>query len=101
MNAAINAVAGRGLAMDPSLSSGASSSAIPEPFSGLLKNAIAGAQGLEDQAAQTVQGLMRGDGVDVHAAMIATQKADLVFELALAVRNKAVAAYQTMLNMQF
>lgn len=70
-------------------------------FGGVLHDAIAGVQKLEDEAAATVQGLMRGDGVDVHAAMIATQKADLAFEMALGVRNKAVAAYQQLMNTQF
>jgi len=45
--------------------------------------------------------LIRGSGVDIHAAMIATQKADLAFEMALAVRNKAVAAYQQVMQIQF
>ena len=71
------------------------------PFSGLLKNAITGVQNLEDQAASIVEGLMTGQGVDVHQAMIATQKADLSFEMALAVRGKAVAAYQQIMQMQF
>jgi flagellar hook-basal body complex protein FliE len=71
------------------------------PFSNLLKTAIASEQGLEDQAASTVQGLLSGSGVDVHQAMIATQKANLAFEMALAVRNKAVAAYQQVMQMQF
>jgi flagellar hook-basal body complex protein FliE len=44
---------------------------------------------------------MSGQGVDVHEAMIATQKANLAFEMALAVRNKAVAAYQQVMQMQF
>jgi flagellar hook-basal body complex protein FliE len=52
-------------------------------------------------AEKAVTGLMNGSGVEVHDAMIATQKADMVFELGLQVRNKAVAAYQQMLNMQF
>jgi flagellar hook-basal body complex protein FliE len=71
------------------------------PFSGLLKNAIAGVQSLEDQAANQVQGLVTGQGVDVHQAMIATEKADMSFEMALAVRSKAVAAYQQVMQMQF
>jgi flagellar hook-basal body complex protein FliE len=70
-------------------------------FAGLLKNAIGGVQSLEDQAADTVQGLVSGQGVDIHQAMIATQKADLSFEMALAVRSKAVAAYQQIMQMQF
>ncbi len=71
------------------------------PFGDLLKNAIAGVDGLEEQASAAVDGMMRGTGVDVHDALIATQKADMSFELALAVRNKAVAAYQQVMGMQF
>jgi flagellar hook-basal body complex protein FliE len=71
------------------------------PFGALLKNAIAGVDGLEQQASSAVEGLLRGTGVDVHDALIATQKADMSFELALAVRNKAVAAYQQVMGMQF
>jgi flagellar hook-basal body complex protein FliE len=56
---------------------------------------------LEDQAHTAVTGLMTGTGVDVHEAMIATEKASMSFELALAVRNKAVQAYQQVIGMQF
>ena len=56
---------------------------------------------LEAQAHSAVTGLMTGSGVDVHQAMIATQKASMAFELALAVRNKAVQAYQQVIGMQF
>jgi flagellar hook-basal body complex protein FliE len=56
---------------------------------------------LDQQASQTVTGLLTGQGTDIHEAMIATQKANMAFELALQVRNKAVAAYQQMMGMQF
>jgi flagellar hook-basal body complex protein FliE len=71
------------------------------PFGSLLTDAVGQASSLEDQARTTVDGLMTGSGVDVHQAMIATQKADMAFELALAVRNKAVQAYQQVMGMQF
>jgi flagellar hook-basal body complex protein FliE len=71
------------------------------PFAGLLKNAIHSEQSLENQASTAVEGLMTGQGIDVHQAMIATQKANLAFEMALAVRSKAVAAYQQVMQMQF
>jgi flagellar hook-basal body complex protein FliE len=71
------------------------------PFSSLLTDAIGKVSSLENQARTTVDGLMIGSGVDVHQAMIATQKADMAFELALAVRNKAVQAYQSVMGMQF
>ncbi len=72
-----------------------------QPFGNLLRDAIGTVQNLETQASQATEGLLRGDGVDIHTAMIATQKADLAFEMALSVRNKAVAAYQQVMNMQF
>ena len=73
----------------------------PAPFSDLLTDAVGQVNQLEDQAHAAVTGLMTGSGVDVHQAMIATQKASMAFELALAVRNKAVQAYQRVIGMQF
>lgn len=71
------------------------------PFSGLLSDAIGQVNALESQARTAVDGLMVGSGVDVHQAMIATQKAGMAFELALSVRNKAIQAYQSVMGMQF
>ena len=73
----------------------------PAPFSDLLTDAVGQVNQLEDQARVAVDGLMTGTGVDVHQAMIATQKASMSFELALAVRNKAIQAYQQVIGMQF
>ena len=73
----------------------------PTPFSDLLTDAVGQVDQLESQARAAVSGLMTGNGVDVHQAMIATQKADMTFEMALAVRNKAVQAYQSVMGMQF
>lgn len=71
------------------------------PFSDLLTDAVGEVGRLEDQARMTASGLMTGSGVDVHQAMIATEKASMAFELALALRNKAVGAYQQVMSMQF
>jgi flagellar hook-basal body complex protein FliE len=71
------------------------------PFSSLLQDAMAHLTALENQASSTVEGLLTGTGVDVHAAMIATEKSDLAFETALAVRGKLVSVYQTMMGIQF
>jgi|ERR1035438_10135726 flagellar hook-basal body complex protein FliE len=81
-------------------SRGAASEA-PSPFADLLTDAIGEVSQLENQAHTAVAGLMAGSGVDVHQAMIATQKASMAFELALAVRNRAVQAYQQVIGMQF
>jgi flagellar hook-basal body complex protein FliE len=71
------------------------------PFADLLTDAVGQVNQLESQARTAVDGLMTGNGVDVHQAMIATEKASMSFELALSVRNKAVAAYQQVIGMQF
>jgi flagellar hook-basal body complex protein FliE len=71
------------------------------PFGGIFKSLVEDTSQLSKKAETAVSGLLSGSGVDVHEAMIATQKADVAFELALQVRNKAVGAYQTMMGMQF
>jgi flagellar hook-basal body complex protein FliE len=71
------------------------------PFADLFADSIGQVNQLEAQAHSAVSGLMTGSGVDVHQAMIATQKASMAFELALAVRNKAVQAYQQVMSLQF
>jgi flagellar hook-basal body complex protein FliE len=71
------------------------------PFAALMRNAMQQMQTLETNASTAVDGLMTGNGTDIHTAMIATQKADLAFEMALAFRNKAVGAYQQLMSTQF
>lgn len=71
------------------------------PFSGILQSMMGQASTLDAKAEDAVTGLLNGQGVDIHDAMIATEKADMAFELALQVRNKAVGAYQQMMSMQF
>ncbi len=68
---------------------------------GMLQTMVEQTSALDQKASQAVTGLLNGSGVEIHDAMIATQKADMAFELALQVRNKAVGAYQQMMGMQF
>jgi flagellar hook-basal body complex protein FliE len=70
-------------------------------FAGVFRSMVEQTSALDEKASQAVTGLLNGQGVEIHDAMIATQKADMAFELALQVRNKAVAAYQQMMGMQF
>ena len=94
----LTGVAGAGSSPAALTGSGA---AAPAPFADLMSDAIGQVNQLQDEANTSVRGLMSGSGVDVHQAMIATQKASMAFELTLAVRNKAVQAYQSVIGMQF
>ena len=76
-------------------------SAAATPFAGMFQAMVEQTSALDAKASEAVTGLLSGQGVDIHDAMIATEKADMAFELALQVRNKAVAAYQQMMGMQF
>jgi flagellar hook-basal body complex protein FliE len=98
--ATLPGLAGTGTAPAPLSSNGAPGEA-PAPFSDLFSDAVGQVNQLEGQAHSAISGLMTGSGVDVHQAMIATEKASMAFELALAVRNKAVQAYQQVIGMQF
>jgi flagellar hook-basal body complex protein FliE len=71
------------------------------PFSGLFQSMVQQTSALDAKASTAVTGLLNGQGIEIHDAMIATEKADMAFELTLQVRNKAVAAYQQMMGMQF
>jgi flagellar hook-basal body complex protein FliE len=71
------------------------------PFGAVFSDAVGQIDALETQARTTVDGLITGGGVDVHQAVISTQKAEMAFELALSVRNKALQAYQSVMGMQF
>ncbi len=82
--------------MTPSVNEGS-----PRNFTSVLEGATRQLDALRNDAGGKVRGLMMGDGTDIHTAVIATQKADLAFELALATRNKAISAYQQLMAMQF
>jgi flagellar hook-basal body complex protein FliE len=85
--------------LDAATSATANSTSVP--FAGMLQTMVQQTSNLDKKASEAVTGVLTGQGVDIHDAMIATQKADMAFELALQVRNKAVGAYQQMMNMQF
>ena len=96
---ALSDLAGAGGAS--SLPASLGGAAAPAPFADLMTDAVGQVNKLETDANLAVAGLMSGNGVDVHQAMIATEKASMAFELSLAVRNKAVQAYQSVIGMQF
>lgn len=96
IGAAVSATTGVGAS-----TAGVGSEGATTPFSGMFQSLVEQTSSLDAKASQAVTGLLSGQGVDIHEAMIATEKADMAFELALQVRNKAVGAYQQMMSIQF
>jgi len=66
-----------------------------------LESSIDKVQQLQTDADQQVADLLQGNGRDLHAALIAVEKADLSFQLMMQVRNKIVQAYQEISRMPF
>ena len=66
-----------------------------------LEGAIGKVEELKSGAEQQVASVLQGNGQDLHAAMIAVEKADLSFQLMMQVRNKIVQAYQQVSQMSF
>ena len=69
-------------------------------FQAVLAKAIGGVERLGANADQSVARFLAGDGEEVHSVALATQRAELAFELFLQVRNKVVSAYQSVMQMQ-
>lgn len=65
-----------------------------------LTNAIGGLSGVQDSANAAMSGLALNQGTDIHQAMLAMEQASLGMHLAVQVRDKAVDAYQSLINMQ-
>ena len=66
-----------------------------------LEDTMQKVEALQTEAEKQVEGMVSGQGVDIHSAMIAIEKADLSFQLMMQVRNKIVDAYQQIAQMPF
>ena len=69
-------------------------------FGDLLKQALQEVNQASAQADVEARNLMTGDSADMHTAMLAVQKADLSFQMMMAVRSKLIDAYREVMRMQ-
>lgn len=71
-----------------------------EPFADTLTRAINGVSEKQETAASTLQSFLRGDDVELHRVMAATEEAQISLEMLIEVRNKFADAYRTLTSMQ-
>jgi flagellar hook-basal body complex protein FliE len=69
-------------------------------FKEMFDKAVNTVESFQSDAANAVEQLLSGQNEDVHTPIIATQKADLSFELFMGIRNKVISAYQSVMGMQ-
>ena len=72
----------------------------PGEFQKVLTGTINQLEAMNNNAADSVQKFLSGENEELHTTILATQKAELGFELGLQVRNKVVDAYQEIMKMQ-
>jgi flagellar hook-basal body complex protein FliE len=70
----------------------------PAGFGDALGKLIDAVQGSSTEANQAVGRMLDGTG-EVHEAMIALQRADVMLQLTVQIRNKLVQAYQDVMRM--
>jgi len=69
-------------------------------FQDVLASAIQSVESFGQDASASVQRFLSGEGEELHSTIMATQRAELSFDLFQQVRNKVVSAYQEIMRMQ-
>lgn len=69
-------------------------------FATVLKQSIEKINETQNQSDAMTEKLARGENIDLHQVMIASQKASISMQAALEVRNKVIEAYQETMRMQ-
>ena len=69
-------------------------------FNEIIKTSIADVNKLQKDSDNAVRNLVTGEETDIHKTMIKMEKAEISFQLMMAVRNKIVTAYETIMRMQ-
>ncbi|MCJ7508347.1 MAG: flagellar hook-basal body complex protein FliE [candidate division Zixibacteria bacterium] len=70
-----------------------------ESFGNLLQSFIQDVNNLQGNADQMVQKFALGQVEDVHQVVVATEEANIAFQLLLEIRNKLIDAYHTLMQM--
>lgn len=78
---------------------GAAAGAPLATFQEFFADAIRTAGALDAQAQEKQKQLLVGDTDNLHDVFIAMEKADVAFQLTMAVRDKVISAYQTVMQM--
>ena len=68
-------------------------------FRDMLGSAINQVEGARTSANQSIDKFLSGDGEDLHSTILASQRADLEFQMFMQVRNKVISAYQEIMKM--
>ena len=101
LNAMTQSAAGIGGVGQPGLGSATTQGVGQGPsFGDTLKGVLEGVSGAQDNARDQVGAFLRGEPVELHQVMAATEEAGIALEMLIEIRNKLTEAYRTVINMQ-
>jgi len=69
-------------------------------FQSILSDAIGRVNQFQQNSQNAIDKFLSGEDEEVHKVALATQQAELSFDLFLQMRNKVVSAYQEVMRMQ-
>lgn len=69
-------------------------------FKNVLHSAIQEVEASRTNANHAIQSYLSGENQELHSTILATQTAELQFDMFMQVRNKVVGAYQEIMKMQ-
>jgi flagellar hook-basal body complex protein FliE len=69
-------------------------------FADTLTKAVNDVQGLQEDSANIIGAFVRGEPVELHQVMAASEEASLSLEFLVEMRNKLTDAYRSVMNMQ-
>jgi flagellar hook-basal body complex protein FliE len=69
-------------------------------FQSVLGDAISKVESFQNDATNSVNKFLSGEGEELHNVALKTQQADLSMQLFMQVRNKVVTAYNQVMQMQ-
>ena len=84
-------------AIRPAASAGGASGGA---FQDVLTNAIRSVESAGSEATSSIERFLGGEGEELHTTVLATQRAEMAFDMFQQVRNKVVSAYQELMKMQ-
>ena len=79
---------------------GGSDAASGGSFADLLKKAVGDTSDLQTDAKSMIGAFLRGEPVELHQVMAASEEAQISLELLVEIRNKLTDAYRTVMNLQ-
>ncbi len=88
----------RGAFERPELGGPAASPSGPS-FSDLFARAVNDTSGMQENAQDMIGAFLRGEPVELHQVMAASEEAAISLELLVEIRNKLTDAYRTVMNL--